>query len=139
MGSRHGGSTRICKFTRDGGRHDLVCSVGPNLFAFDGSTGKEQWRVKSETQFWSLALAHPLVYVGNSDGHIYAYDQKTGKERWRFRSQFGSRDDIWSAPAIAADRLFVGSRDQSVYALDAPPDGKSGNSRRLATPWETPS
>jgi outer membrane protein assembly factor BamB len=97
----------------------IYVTVGPQLCAFDSSNGKERWRVKSKSQFWGLAVAHQLVYVGNSDGYFYAYDQKTSQQRWKFKSGYSMQDDIWSAPAIANERVYAGSRDQWLYALNA--------------------
>jgi outer membrane protein assembly factor BamB len=97
----------------------VYVAVGPDLVALDSVTGDERWRAQSPTQYWGLAVAHGLVYLGNADGYLYAYDQGTGQERWRFKSAYPAGDEIWSAPAVAGDRLYVGSRDQSVYALEA--------------------
>jgi len=97
----------------------IFLTVGSQLCAFDSASGKEEWRIKSKTQFWGLALVHHLVYVGNSDGYFRAYDQKTHAQRWKFKSQFATAEDIWSPPAIAGDKVYAGSRDQLLYALNA--------------------
>lgn len=97
----------------------IFVSVGSTLYSFDAVSGKERWRVSSPTQFWSLALGGPLVYVGNADGNLIALNQSDGKERWRFRSTYPTKEEIWSAPAVAAGVVYAGSRDQTMYALDA--------------------
>lgn len=96
----------------------ISVSVGPLLVALDRSNGEERWRVETPNQFFWLALGYGLVYIGNADSYFYAYEQATGEERWKFKSSFGT-DEVWSAPAIAAETVYAGSRDQNVYALDA--------------------
>jgi outer membrane protein assembly factor BamB len=56
-----------------------------------------------------------LVYVGSRDYYLYAADAATGKLRWRFPTQ-GPIDD--SSPALADGRIYVGSLDRHVYALN---------------------
>ena len=47
---------------------------------------------------------------------MYAVDAATGELRWRFATR-GPVDD--SSPTVANGRVFVGSLDHNVYALDA--------------------
>ena len=60
------------------------------------------------------AVGGGLVVVGSSDGFLYAYDVADGSFRWSFPTD----NSIWATPAVANDRVFFGSMDQKVYALD---------------------
>ena len=60
---------------------------------------------------------HPVVCPQNqagADGYVVAWDADTGRERWRFKSA-----PIESSPLLRNGRLYVGSWDHNVYALDA--------------------
>lgn len=60
------------------------------------------------------AVGGGLVVVGSSDGFLYAYDVTDGSFRWSFPTD----NSIWATPAVANDRVFFGSMDQKIYALD---------------------
>jgi len=88
------------------------------LFAFDATTGLEQWSIPAQ----DLILAAPVyskgvVYYGSSDGQVYAIDVKTRmvKTGWPFRA----KEAIWGAPLVADSQVYVASMDHHVYCLDA--------------------
>jgi outer membrane protein assembly factor BamB len=62
------------------------------------------------------ALVGPVAYVGNAEG------------LWRIGSDqpfvLAPKGAVDSSPAIAAGRLYVGSHDRHLYALDLEPDGE---------------
>lgn len=70
------------------------------------------------------------VYVASDSGFLYKLDKRTGAERWRAKIDAGSparipasdeksRWDRYGSSAIVdGSRLYVGSRDNSLYALD---------------------
>jgi outer membrane protein assembly factor BamB len=97
------------------------------FFALDAKTGKVDWR-KSNGR---CAAASPTIGKGvvyqsymhhvecvqdqpGADGFLVAWDADTGRERWRFKSA-----PIESSPLLKNGRLYVGTWDHNVYALDA--------------------
>ena len=104
-----------------------VGSGDGKIYALDARTGKKAWefatggRVRS-----SPAFADGVVYAGSMDGRLYALDAATGISRWAFETEGFSidsakagfdRTSIVSSPAVAADLVFVGSRDAHLYAV----------------------
>lgn len=83
--------------------------------ALDARTGKEVWRFKNDTNFFSSpAVAGNAVYAGDFNGSFFALDERTGRKLWRVRTQ----DRILSSAAVAGRRAYVGSDDGAVYALN---------------------
>lgn len=92
--------------------------------AVDAKTGDEKWNWHSKAGSWmtsSPAVADGVVYTGSSDDRsAYAFDAATGAELWR--TPLMGR--AFSAPALTADTLFIGSEEGqaygggSVFALD---------------------
>lgn len=63
----------------------------------------------------TAAVMNGRVYVGGRDKILHALDAKTGKEVW----SFAAKARIDSSPVITSDgRIFFGSNDGNVYALD---------------------
>jgi len=100
-----------------------------NVYAVDPRTGEEIWRFATEGRVRSSpAVADGLLVVGSSDGFVYALDAESGAERWRFETdgvsfdsaEFGfDRRQVSASPAIRDGVVYIGSRDASLYALDA--------------------
>jgi outer membrane protein assembly factor BamB len=97
------------------------------FFALDAETGKVDWRKKlgrcaasSPTigkQVVYQSYMHPVACLqgqAGADGFVVAWDADTGRELWRFKSA-----PIESSPLLKGKRLFVGSWDHGVYALNA--------------------
>jgi outer membrane protein assembly factor BamB len=99
------------------------------IYALDLATGKARWAFRTGGRVRATpAVADGTVIVGSWDGRVYALDLATGQERWVHRTigdtldsgKFGfDRRALQSSPAIAEGRVFVGSRDGGLYALDA--------------------
>jgi outer membrane protein assembly factor BamB len=58
-------------------------------------------------------LIEDVVYVGSLDGLLHAVDAATGTELWRF----ATGGEIASSVTAADGVLFVGSSDDTLYAL----------------------
>lgn len=107
----------------------IVGAGDGHVYALDAATGAERWRFRTGGRVRSSpAIADARVYVGSMDGVLYALDVATGAPLWRFETtgaglfsgDFGfDRRTIQSSPAVADGAVFVGSRDGTMYAVDA--------------------
>ena len=110
----------------------IVCfgSEDGNLYALDAPSGALRWKYATDGDLSSSpAVAGGVVYVTGGDGAFLALDLQTGKLAWRFQtgkqlvfeqSKGDPRNwDIWqSSPVVVGDRVYFGSGDGFVYALD---------------------
>ncbi len=120
----------------------VVGSVDGNVYAVDEQTGKQKWKFRTlaSRQVTSTpAVANGLVYFGGFDGILYAVDAETGTQKWTFVAEYERRfegkrlhgypsgyqtiPDSWdlytSSPAVFNGRVYFGSGDGNVYAVDA--------------------
>jgi len=117
-----------------------VGSADGNLYAIDQETGAQKWKVDTgEPIVSSPAVANGLVYFVGSDGALYAVGAPTGAHKWRFATggerRFEAKnlhgmtpaaqampdpmDHFLSSPAVFNNRVYFGSSDGKVYAVDA--------------------
>jgi len=110
------------------------------LYAVDLETGKMKWRGKTGSRVTSSpAVENDTVYFGSYDGIFYAIDARDGKLKWKFKTAgehrytgthlHGSQpvaeampdpfDMYLSSPVIWRGKVYFGSGDGNVYALDA--------------------
>jgi outer membrane protein assembly factor BamB len=97
------------------------------FFALSAETGRVAWK----KSFGRCAAASPTIGKGlvyqsymhpveclqdqaGANGFLIAWDADTGRERWRFNSA-----PIESSPLLHGNRLFVGTWDHNVYAINA--------------------
>ncbi len=93
--------------------------------------GKTRWRFETGAPIKARPAAiGDAVFVVSDTGFLYKLDKRTGEERWRARIDAGGPERIpvaepktrWDryASSIVADakRVYVGSRDGHLYALD---------------------
>jgi outer membrane protein assembly factor BamB len=88
------------------------------LYAFDPTTGQEQWHVAAVGLIIPAPVyADGVVYFGSSDGFVYAVDVETKsiKPGWPFKAT----EAIWASPLIAGDRVYVAAQNHYLYCLDA--------------------
>jgi outer membrane protein assembly factor BamB len=107
----------------------LIGSGDGTLYALDAESGEERWRFETERRIRSTpAVADGVAYFGGGDGVFYALDVGSGETRWTFETtgvglnsaDFGfDRTQIQGSAAIADGTVYFGSRDGSLYALDA--------------------
>jgi outer membrane protein assembly factor BamB len=99
------------------------------VYAIDLASGEVRWRFATGGRVRSSpAVADGVVYAGSADGSLYALALADGRQRWRFDTE-GRRLDsarhgydrrtITSSPAVAGGVVYFGSRDGSLYAVDA--------------------
>jgi outer membrane protein assembly factor BamB len=117
-----------------------IASMSGHMYAIDQETGKEKWNFKSRMPIVSSpAIAGDALYFVSSAGSLASLDLKTGQPRWVFPTEFERKFeaknlhgypsaaqtipdawDIWlSSPAVANGKVYFGSGDGNVYAVDA--------------------
>ncbi len=110
------------------------------LYAVDAENGSLKWKFMTGGRIRSTpALYHDTVFFLSYDGKFYALDAASGTKRWTFETggehpfrapgihgllpadRMISDDwDVWlSSPTIANGRVYFGSSDGNIYALDA--------------------
>jgi outer membrane protein assembly factor BamB len=106
------------------------CDNG-HLYALDDS-GKEKWNFTTKMMIWSTPAFAPdnsWLAFGSLDSNVYLLDPKSGAELARFKAG----GDVKSSVTLGPDgRLYVGSSDQKVYALEIQ---KSDGGARLVKKW----
>jgi len=117
-----------------------IGSLDGHLYAIDQETGKEKWNFKSSRPIASSpAVDEGTLYFVSSAGALVAIDTATGKPKWVFAAEYERKfeakglhgypspaqtiPDAWdiftSSPAVLDGKVFFGSGDGNVYAVDA--------------------
>src|SRR5512145_615400 len=117
-----------------------IASLSGHLYAIDRETGTEKWNFKSRMPIASSpTVADGTVYFVSTAGSLAAIDVATGQPKWVYAIEYERKfeakglngypppaqtvPDAWdvftSSPAIANGRVFFGSGDGNVYAIDA--------------------
>ena len=105
-----------------------IGSADGNLYAFNINNGKELWRFKATSIIRSTpAIDKRNIYFGDYLGKVFAVNKMNGSLVWTF-STFGDtinneqypfdRKAILASPTLSDDKLFIGSRDGFLYALN---------------------
>ncbi len=110
------------------------------LYALDAATGAVVWKLQTGSRVASTpAVAGGTVYVLGYDSTLYAANAATGAVTWKFKTGGEHRytathlhgnepaaeampdpfDVYLSSPAVAGGKVYVGSSDGNIYALDA--------------------
>lgn len=118
----------------------FVAAENGNLYAFNARDMKLQWLFHARAGIGSTpAVADGMVYFLARDGRFHALDAASGKPAWTFRTggekpfaahgMFGLPrngepvPDPWdlylSSPVVHGGKVYFGSSDEHVYALDA--------------------
>ncbi len=117
-----------------------IASFSGHLYAIDQETGKEKWNFKSRLPIASSpTIADGTVFFVSSAGSLAAIDAATGQPKWvyaiEYERKFEAKNmhgypspaqtvpDAWdvftSSPAVSSGKVFFGSGDGNVYAIDA--------------------
>ena len=88
--------------------------VDGKVIAFDAKTGRIRWQRTIGPTESSPLLADGLVVVGDWSHNVYAFTASTGNLRWHFHA--GGL--IKGAISLAGNRVYFGSYDTHVYALE---------------------
>ena len=101
----------------------IVGNESGTVFALDVKTGNTKWSIDTpDAVKGGIALEGGIAYFGNYAGELYAVRAKDGDIKWKSGTQgssFGTSGRIYSTPAVAYGRVFVGSIDSRVYSFDA--------------------
>ncbi|SIT38572.1 PQQ-dependent enzyme-like protein [Paraburkholderia ribeironis] len=73
-------------------------------------------------------VSNGVMFITTSFNHVYALDAATGKEFWHYKHKMGPVTTFCCGPnnrgvAIAGDRLYMGTLDSKLVALDAKTGG----------------
>ncbi len=100
------------------------------LYGLDPATGQQKWCLAFDQKGASkqncpiargpatgglFGLSDGVVYFGLASGTVYAVDASKGTDLW-FSTE--PKRDVWAAPAVAAQTVYVTSLDHHLYALD---------------------
>jgi outer membrane protein assembly factor BamB len=117
-----------------------IAALDGHLYAIDQESGKEKWNFKSRMPIASSpAVVGDTLYFVSSAGSLAALDIKTGQPKWvyaiEYERKFEAKNlhgypsaaqtipDAWdlftSSPAVANGKVYFGSGDGNVYAVDA--------------------
>lgn len=115
-------------------------STDRNVYAVNTADGSLRWKFATDGQVTSSpAIDGANVFVNSGDGRLYALDLATGAVKWRFATKGERRftapgihgisprtemmpdpfDMFTSSPVVANGRVYFGSGDGNVYAIDA--------------------
>lgn len=101
----------------------IVGSESGDVFALDTGTGKIEWQVSTAGNVkGGLALDQGTLYGANYAGEVFAIRASSGEFVWQSSTQGGSFSrggPVYSTPAVAFGRVFLGSIDGRVYSFDA--------------------
>ena len=117
-----------------------VGSADRNLYALRAGDGGLVWKFATGLGVSSSpAVSDGLVYFASGDGNVYAVTASNGQVAWKFATGGERRfaapgihgiqpanemmpdpfDTFLSSPVVVGGRVYVGSGDHAVYALDA--------------------
>lgn len=92
------------------------------VFAIDPKRRRPAWTFTTDDAVKGAVAGHGRsVYVGTYGGNVYKLRTSDGSQVWRSqtRREFAFGGALYSTPAVAYGRVFVGSTDGRVYALGA--------------------
>jgi outer membrane protein assembly factor BamB len=86
------------------------------LYSLDPQNGQVNWQFDAARDRWigGVLVANDLIYAPNADYDLYALDLR-GQLQWKFET----KQALWSAPVTDGARIYFGSLDRKVYAVNA--------------------
>ena len=99
----------------------FVGSQDGHFYCVDLSNGALFWSFKAEGPITApAAVLGEKVFFGDTYGFVYALEVTTGKELWRFETEWKIEGGVNTlTPESGPARVFVGSHDYFLYALNA--------------------
>jgi outer membrane protein assembly factor BamB len=117
-----------------------VGSSDHSLYALNKNDGTQKWKFETQGRITSSpAVANGVVYFGSYDSIFYAVVAATGALKWKFKTEGERRfaakhlhgaepaaevmpdpfDFYLSSPVVWDGKVYFGSGDTNIYALDA--------------------
>ena len=111
-----------------------------NVYAVDAASGRQRWMARTGGPVSSTpALDGERLFALSYDGRLYALDVRTGEVLWKFATEgerrfearglhgmqpraqtFADMYDVYlSSPLVVGGKVYFGSGDGHVYAVDA--------------------
>jgi len=124
----------------------FILSHAGYLHCLDKGTGKELWNkdlgisesfeMTYEVEEPSPAAASNRIFIGSADGKVMGFSGNTGNILWTYQTD---SDEYFFSPAIADDRLFIGSRKKGkafgyLYAFGPAPLNQKPVAKLSASP-----
>jgi outer membrane protein assembly factor BamB len=104
------------------GKNIVVGSESGTVYALDRDTGQVDWQVATDGAVkGGLALEDGVLYGANYAGQVFAIRASSGSYVWQSSTQglsFGRGGPVYSTPAVAFGRVYLGSIDGRVYSFD---------------------
>jgi outer membrane protein assembly factor BamB len=105
------------------GKSVIVGSESGDVFALDQEDGSVRWQASTDGNVkGGLALDDGILYGANYAGQVFAIRASNGSFVWQSSTQglsFGRGGPVYSTPAVAFGRVYLGSIDGRVYSFDA--------------------
>src|SRR3954451_1713660 len=103
------------------GKVIIGCETG-DIFALDEKTGKVRWKVHTGGAVkGALAYHEGTLFATNYAGEVWALDAGNGHVKWTAHTQGGGflrGGGIYSTPAVAFGRVYLGGLDGRVYSYE---------------------
>ena len=97
-------------------------SESGDIFALDEKTGKVRWTTHTNGAVkGALAYHDGTVFADNYAGEVYAIDAGNGDVKWEAHTQGGGflhGGGVYSTPAVAYGRVYLGGLDGRVYSFE---------------------
>jgi outer membrane protein assembly factor BamB len=101
----------------------ILQSGNGTMYCLNETTGEELWNTTTEgyIQYSTPTVHNNKVYIGTTYywqpqyGWVYCLNAENGSVLWRYQTN----DYIKSTPAVAYDKVYVGSDDTYLYCLNA--------------------
>lgn len=104
------------------GANVIVGSESGDVYALDRKSGRVDWQVSTAGAVkGGLALDRGVLYGANYAGEVFALRASSGRYVWQSSTQglsFGRGGPVYSTPAVAYGRVYLGSIDGRVYSFD---------------------
>ena len=105
------------------GKNVVVGSESGTVYSLDRDSGQIDWQVSTAGAVkGGLALDDGVLYGANYAGQVFALRASSGSFVWQSSTQglsFGRGGPVYSTPAVAFGRVYLGSIDGRVYSFDA--------------------
>ena len=104
------------------GKNVIVGSESGTVYSLDRDSGQIEWQVSTDGAVkGGLALDDGVLYGANYAGQVFALRASSGAYVWQSSTQglsLGRGGPVYSTPAVAFGRVYLGSIDGRVYSFD---------------------